>query len=305
MSHYRKLVRLPAIVATVAAMLVLAACGSDSNGNASEGDDPASKDPISIAVIQGWTDSTSTAYLWKHVLEDKGYKVEIKELSDAAPLYVGMSQGDIDLYTSAWPEVTHKAYMEKYGDDLEDLDTYYEGAKLFLAVPDYTPVDSIDQLNDNADLFDGTITGIEAGAGLTRATKDDVMPAYGLNENYKLVTSSTAAMLTQLKKATENKQDILVTLWKPFWANGSFPVKALEDPKGAFGESEGLHILAHKGFSDEYPEVAEMMGRLKLSDDQYSSLEDTVVNKFGQGKEPEAIDAWFKENPDILKTIVG
>lgn len=291
---------------TLAALLslgmVVAGCGSSDGGD----DSSASADKtITMGIIPSWTDGLSLAYLWKDVLESNGYQVDIKEISDAAPLYAGLAKGDIDIYPSAWPEVTHKSYMDKYGDDIEDLGTYYDGAKLTFAVPDYTDVDSIADLSGKADEFDGKIIGIEPGAGLTETTKKSVMPTYGLDDDYTLVESSTTAMLAELKKATEAKQDIVVTLWKPFWANNAFPVKTLDDPEGALGEAEGLHELGRSGFSDDFPDAAKMIANLKLDDAQYGSLEDLVVNKYGQGKEAEAVDAWEKDHQDVIDGLKG
>ncbi|MCX5367114.1 glycine betaine ABC transporter substrate-binding protein [Streptomyces sp. NBC_00124] len=279
-------------------VLALAAAGCAESSGAS-GDDKT----ITMGVIPGWTDETSTAYLLKNVLEKNGYTVKITSLSDNAPMYTALANGDIDLLSSAWPERTHKSYMDKYGDKIEDVGTYYDHAGLFLAVPTYSDVKSIADLPSHAKEFDGKVTGIEPGAGLTKATQDDVFPAYGLDGKFKLVTSSTTAMLTELKKATGAKKPIVVTLWKPFWANQAFPVRPLEDPKGAFGKPEGLHSLARDGFAKDFPDVANMIKNFKLSDAQYGSLEDSVVNKFGQGKEPQAVQAWLKENPDYAPSL--
>jgi glycine betaine/proline transport system substrate-binding protein len=287
--------------------LSAAACGSDDGGDTASdggGGGEGGGGTVTLGIIPSWTDGLSTAYLWEHVLTEEGYEVEIEEIADAAPLYTGVANGDIDVYPSAWSEVTHEAYMDEYGDDLEDLGAYYEGAKLTLAVPEYTDISSIADLKGNEDMFDSKIVGIEAGAGLTKATKEQVIPTYGLDD-YTLVESSTTAMLAELKKATEAEEDIVVTLWKPFWANSEFPVKDLEDPEGALGEPEALHAIATKGFSEEMPEVAEMMGNFKLDDEQYGSLENMVVNEYGEGKEAEAIDAWIEQNPDFMESLKG
>jgi glycine betaine/proline transport system substrate-binding protein len=292
----------------VLALGLTAACGSDDGGDAGsggEGGGGGGGDTITLGIIPSWTDGLSTAYLWQNVLEQEGYTVEIQEVSEAAPLYTGVANGDIDIYPSAWPQVTHASYMEEYGDDLEDLGAYYEGAKLTFAVPEYTDISSIADLKGNADMFDGKITGIEPGAGLTKVTKDEVIPTYELSDEYTLVESSTTAMLAELKKATDNEEDIVVTLWKPFWANSEFPVKDLEDPEGALGEPETLNAIATAGFSEEYPDVAEMFGNFKLDDEAYGSLENMVVNEYGEGKEAEAIDAWLEENPDFVDSLKG
>lgn len=288
-------------VAATALALVTAGCGSSSD-SASGGAD--SKN-ITMGVIPGWTDETSTTYLLKNVLEDNGYTVKVTELSDNAPMYTALSQGDIDILSSAWPERTHKSYMDRFGKDLEDIGVYYENATSFLAVPEYSDVKSIDELPGKADEFGGKVVGIEPGAGLTKMTKEAVFPGYGLDSDYKLVLSSTAAMLTELKKATAQEKPIVVTLWKPFWANLAFPVRPLEDPKGAYGEPENLHVLARDGFSEDHPDIAKMLKSFKLNDKQYTTLENTVVNDFGEGEEEQATASWLEKNQAYNKALTS
>lgn len=287
----------------VAASLTLAGCSGDGSGGTggSGGGDSDSgsgdKGTITLGFLPSWTDGLSTAYLLEDQLEKLGYTVEMKTLTEAGALYTGLAGGDVDMYPSAWPEKTHAEYMDEYGDDIEDLGKYYENAKLTIAVPEYSELTSIEDLKGKAADYDGKIIGIEPGAGLTSQTQK-MLPEYGLDSEYELVTSSTAAMLTELKAATDKNEDIVVTLWRPFWANDSFGMKDLEDPKGAMGEAEGLHFLGTKGFADEFPEAAELIEQIKLDDAQYGSLEDLVVNEYGEGKEADAVDAWLDEHGD-------
>ncbi|MFB4349676.1 glycine betaine ABC transporter substrate-binding protein [Microbacterium sp. CR_7] len=303
----RRLITVAALGA--AASLALAGCASDGAGGTIElaggGSDAAGggdKGTITLGFLPSWTDGLSTAYLLQDQLQKLGYTVEMNALTEAGPLYTGLAQGDVDVFPSAWPEITHAEYMATYGDSIEDLGTYYDNAKLTIAVPEYTDIDSIDELAAASDRFDGKIYGIEPGAGLTGQTQK-MMPEYGL-DGYELVTSSTAAMLTELKSATENEKDIVVTLWRPFWANDAYPVKDLEDPKGAMGEAEGLHFLGTKGFAAEYPEAAELIEKITLDDAQYGSLEDLVVNEYGEGREAEAVDAWLEEHGSEFDWVV-
>lgn len=281
----------------------LTAC-SDSGDNASDEGGDGDKGTITLGYLPSWTDGLSTAYLLENKLEAAGYNVEHETLTDAAVLYAGLAKGDIDIYPSAWSEKTHAQYMDKYSDDIEDLGAYYDNAILTWAVPEYMEdINSIEDLKGKADDFGGKVVGIEPGAGLTKASEETISE-YGLDEDgYSLATSSTPAMLSELQTAVDGEKDIVVTLWRPFWANSKFPVKDLEDPKGALGEPESLHWLARAGFAEDNPEVAKWLEDLKLSDDEYGSLEDTVVNEYGEGKEPEAIEAWLNENPDIVKDL--
>src|SRR5699024_5650394 len=160
--------------------LVLAGCGdtetADTGGNGDGGG------PISIGAVPGWTDQTGMAYLYEYVLEENGYDVTVETLGDNAPLFQAVAQGDIDLFGSTWPERTHDVYWEEHQDSLEDLGTYYDDAKLFLAVPEYSEIQSIEDLPDHAEELDGQIMGIEPGAGLSIITEDEVMPHYGLDD---------------------------------------------------------------------------------------------------------------------------
>lgn len=297
------------LVASLAtASLVLAGCGD--NGNAGTDDEGSeaggeASGTITMGFLPAWTDGLSMAYLLENQLEEMGYTVEMQTITEAALLYSAVAQGDVNMYPSAWPEVTHADYMERYGDDIEDLGAYYDNAILTIAVPDYVEITSMAELAEHADLFGGQIIGIEPGAGLTRVTTESMMPTYGLDDSYELITSSTTAMLAELQGAVNAEEPIVVTLWRPFWANSEFPVRDLEDPEGAMGEPEALHFLGNSGFAEEFPEAAEWIAQVSLDDEQYGSLEDMVVNEYGEGNEAEAVEAWLEANPDVLPPLPG
>ena len=289
-----------------AAALTLTACaGGGGDDGGSDGGDAGGGDlgEISVGFTPGWTDGQSLSFLLKNQLEKIGYTVVVEEVADNGPLYAAVANGDIDIHSSAWPEVTQAAYMEEFGDQLESAGVWYDNAVLTIAVPSYTEIDSMAELADNGDLFGNEIVGIEPGAGLTGVTQDSMMPAYGLDD-WNLTTSSTASMLTVLGEAIDNEEDIVVTLWRPFWANSAYDIKDLEDPEGAMGEPEGLHVNATKGFSEEFPEAAELIAGLKLDDDAYGALEALVSDEEYEGNTEAAVEKWLEENPDAFPTQV-
>lgn len=134
---------------------------------------------ISIAYIP-WDEDIAVTYLWQKVLEAKGYDVTIEQL-DVAPVFQGIADGNVDLFFDTWLPVTHEDYWAEFGEDIEDLGVWYDNAKLTIAVPDYMDITSLDELGSIGGQIDNQIIGIEPGAGLTRVTKEEMMPGYGLD----------------------------------------------------------------------------------------------------------------------------
>ncbi|WP_298040769.1 glycine betaine ABC transporter substrate-binding protein [uncultured Microbacterium sp.] len=296
--------RLPAGIALVAAAtVILAGCatGNDTAGGDSTG---AEKGTVTLGYLPSWTDSLSTSFLLKNQIEKLGYTVELQTLTEAGPLYTGLSEGDIDIYPSAWIDVAQKGYWDRFSDDLEDLGAYYTEASGMLAVPSYVDIDSIADLKGQGERFDGKIYTIEPGSGAATFAEESLLPFYGLDEEYDLVTSSTPAMLTVLQEAISKQEDIVVTLWRPFWVTDVFDIKELDDVDDGYGEPEGLHFIAHEEFSGEYPDAAELVSSITLDDEQYSTLENMVVNEYGEGQEAEAVEAWLAQYGDQLDWVV-
>ncbi len=267
-------------------------CSSETTGDGGANGGEAAGGTIKIGWIP-WDEDIAATYLWKRVLEDEGYTVELTQL-DVAPVFEGVASGDLDLFLDAWLPSTHEDYWAEYGDRLEDLAVWYDNGLLTWAVPEYMDVDSIEDLAGLEGELDGRIVGIEPGAGLTRVSREAVMPGYGLDA-FELVEGSTPAMLAELERAIKDEAPIVVTLWRPHWAYSVFPIKDLADPEGALGEAEEIHAVARAGFSDDFPEVAEWMAAFRMNDDQLAGLEDLVLNEYGAGQEEAAVDEWLSD----------
>ncbi len=173
------------------------------------------------------------------------------------------------------------------------------GAKSGLAVLEHTHdagIISISDLNANAGLFDGTITGIDAGAGLTKLTKDTI-EEYGLN--FDLMLSSEAGMLAALDAASKSGEHIVVTIWDPHWATGAYGVTYLEDPKGTYGAAESIESWARAGLMDEDPILAGIMEHYEYTPIEFSGLLDYIeesAENIGV-----ATKQWVDNNPDLLE----
>jgi len=267
-------------------------CASDTDTDGATNGGEAAGGTVRIGWIP-WDEDVAATYLWKRILEDEGYAVELTQL-DVAPVFEGVASGDLELFLDAWLPSTHEDYWAEYGDRLEDLTVWYDNGLLTWAVPEYMDASSIDDLVGMTDELDSRIVGIEPGAGLTRVSREVVIPEYGLDD-FELIEGSTPAMLAELDRAIKDEAPIVVTLWRPHWAYSVFPIKDLADPKGALGEAEELHVVARSGFAADFPDVAEWMAAFKMNDEQLASLEDLVLNEYGAGQEEAAVEEWLSD----------
>lgn len=275
----------------------LIGCGSTSSTPADNQNAKGKDKTVNIGYVN-WAEAIAVSNLWKVILEEQGYDVEMKSL-DAAPLFVGLSGGDLDIFMDSWLPITHQSYWEKYKDKLDDYGVWYTAdAKIGLVVPEYVDIDSIEELNAHKDKFKGKITGIDPGAGIMKAT-ESAIDNYGLE--LELIQSSEAAMMAALDKAYRSEEWIAITGWSPHWKFAKYDLKYLEDPKGSYGEAEELHTLANKDFTQSNPEVAEMMKKFKLNDSQIGTLEGYI----NDGMKPEeAAKKWISENQELVDSWI-
>ncbi len=275
--------------------------GSDDSTGVADGENVGQGKKISLGYVP-WDEGVASTFLWKEILEQRGYDVEAKQY-DAGPLYTSLAQGDIDVFTNSWLPTTHAQYWKKYGDRLDDLGSWYDETSLELTVPAYMKdVNTLADLKGRADEFGGKITGIEASAGEMAMLKSKVVKEYGLDEEYKVVDSSTPAMLAELKRAMSKKEPVVVTLWSPHWAYNDLDLKKLKDPRGAWGRGDGVHLLSRKGFAGDDPTAAQWMKDFKLTEKQLTSLE-AEINKAGKGNQQDAVRTWLKSNPGVVDKL--
>ncbi len=281
-----------AVVLGLFAGLLVAGCGGGQAGGGS-GDDKS----LTIGYIN-WDEDVAVANVSKIMLEEElGYDVEL-QLLDVGPLFEGVASGDLDAFQDVWLPTTHATYWEEFQDQVVDLGTWYEGeASLGIAVPNYVEAQTIGDLADYRDEFNGRIVGIEPGSGIMSVVKEEAIPAYGL-EDYEVVDSSTPAMLGQVESSLENEEPIAFTAWKPHWMFTAYDIRYLEDPKGAMGSEEKLSAIAREGLEEDSPEAFQFLDNLTLTEEQLGELELAIT----EAADPEeGTRAWLEENRDVAE----
>ncbi|BCH62129.1 glycine/betaine ABC transporter (plasmid) [Agrobacterium vitis] len=241
-----------------------------------------------------WEDLTPITGITKKVLEDSGYTVKVVPFSEWGIAYAALSKGDVQILASQTDYVAQD-YWNKNKKRLEKISPVSHGLYQAIAVPKYVPIDSVEQLNENADKFGGKIVGIEPGSGLMKDAANAVKD-YGLK--LQLVEGSTAAMTAALKSASDRKEWIAVTIWEPSWMAQKYDVKFLKDPKGVFPPAQSYYWIGQKGFSAQNPHAREVIASVYVPLADIAAINSAV----NDGKTmDEAIKSWTDSHADLLK----
>ncbi|GAA0591809.1 glycine betaine ABC transporter substrate-binding protein [Virgibacillus siamensis] len=280
-------------------LFVLAGCSSDgTQKNSTDDKEDGNKGTIHIG-LQNWAETIAVANMWKIVLEDKGYDVELTSVTKGA-LYSGLADGSIDVNLEVWLPHTDKPYVSRYKDEIVKHDRWYKNTRLGLAVPEYMDIDSMAQLNANKEKFNGKIIGIEPGASLMKMS-DKAVQKYNLD--YNLIESSGPSMTAQLKKKYDEKEPIVVTLWNPHWAFAVWDLKYLDDPKNVYGEADNVFWYSRKGFKKEFPKVTKSLDQWNMSHEQLASLMNVIRKNDNQPKKGAA--KWIENHQELVEKWAG
>lgn len=259
----------------------------------------ASKGKVRIAYVE-WDCATASTMTAKAALESMGYEVETLPVA-AAAMWQALGTGDVDAMVTAWLPVTHAGYYEKVKDNVEKVSVISGGAKLGWAVPAYVTIDSIEELNANADKFDGKVIGIDPGAGLM-GLSEQVMEDYGLTK-MELMEGSGATMTAALDNAIKNNEWVVVTAWSPHWMFGKWDLKYLKDPKGILGGEEQIEGIVRKGLDKDMPEVYAFFSNFKW--DSPNQLQMVMAWNQEGGSPEENAERFLKEYTDTVKKWTG
>jgi len=108
-----------------------------------------------------------------------------------------------------------------------------------------------------------------------------------------------------LAASKAQQKNFVTAVWKPDWKNDEFDLKWLADTTGLFGQGDKIQKMARPGFSEEYPEVAEIIKRIYLSEDQLASFVNVVKDSRNEKKVSEMAKLWVSENRELVDAWLG
>lgn len=241
-----------------------------------------------------WPETQAVGLVSIKTLEQAGVDVEVTEFSNWGIAFAALRKGDIDGLMVQLDYVA-QPYWEKNKKRMDKVAVVSHGLYQDFAVPKYVDIDSIEELNANADLFGNKIVGIEEGTGLMREA-EEAMTAYGLSD-LKLIGGSTPAMTASLKSAVDRKEPIVVTLWDPTWMFLKYDMKFLDDPKSIFAPPQSYNWIGVRGFAEKFPITQQVLAGVFVPIDVIRDVQVAVEN--GDTVEG-AVDKWMAANTDLV-----
>ncbi|UWQ23649.1 ABC transporter substrate-binding protein [Leisingera aquaemixtae] len=284
--------------------------------------------PIKLAVNE-WTGQHVTTHIAGEMLKAAGYDVEYVS-AGMMNQFQAIADGDIHATLEIWSSNVSDEYGKKIEEgtvvELGDLElNAREGIAYPAHVAEICPgLPAWEALKDCAMQFataetlpEGRLVDYPADWGTPGA---DRMTGLGLP--FKAVPAgSEAALIVELRAATERKTPLLITFWQPHWAMSAYDVKFVDLPPGedacfsdpAWGPNPDavndcdfspsrIFKAAWSGMEETWPAAYEILSNYTLAvEDQQPMMGAVDVDG---GKVEEVVAEWMTANEDKWRPVV-
>lgn len=245
----------------------------------------------------GWEEGTAVSTLTKLLLEEElEYDGVSLQPMDVRLLFEGVASGDLDAFQDVWLP-NHQRYLDENKDGMELLDDWYEDETSFgVAVPYYVDAASFEDLNESGV---EEILGVVPGAEIMPKLRDEVMPAYSLDQ--ELVELSTDEMLAEVESRYEDGEEFAFIAWSPHWMNHRYDFRYLADPldtQGELNDPARLSTAVNEDLQEDNPVAYAFLDAMKLNETQLNELEDEIE----QAEDPETgTKSWLEDNREAVE----
>ena len=249
----------------------------------------------------GWTDIAVTNGVAAFLLEGLGYTVKIDTLS--VPItYGGLRDGQVDAFLGNWMPA-QQGFHDQFiaSKQVTQLAKNLQGTEFTLAVPTYVwnaGVKTFADLDRHADQFNRKVYGIGSGAPANQSIQKMITgDEFGLGD-WKLVESSEQAMLAEVGRAVKRERWVVFLGWTPHPMNVKYDMKYLTGGEKYFGSTGSVFTVTRNGYSEQCPNSGKLLANLSFDLTMENAIMAEVLEK--NAKNPDAVKAWIKANPQRL-----
>jgi glycine betaine/proline transport system substrate-binding protein len=121
-------------------------------------------------------------------------------------------------------------------------------------------------------------------------------------KSFRLVESSEAGMMSQVKRSVNREQWIAFLGWAPHPMNSNFDMVYLDGGDDFFGPNYGgasVHTNVRQGYLETCSNVGQLLQNLSFSLEMESQLMGNILDD--KAKPDAAAKTWLKANPQVLE----
>lgn len=238
------------------------------------------------------------ASLVANTLIEMGFDVE-REYAPHQENFERLKSGQVDMLASAWLPSSHGIYKSDVEKEvpLLELGLHYKPYALW-GVPDYVS----EEVTEVSDLLKPEvlskmkkdIQGINPGAGITRFSIQ-MMEAYGLSAaGYNFHTGTEDDCFNAFENAVDEKQWMVVPLWKPQFLHYKYNIREIKEPKGLLGIVDKAVLLLREDKKEIFTKAQlEILGGLRFTNDIIAELDYKVSR---EGKDIDEVTKKWLQN---------
>lgn len=286
-----------------AALLLAAGVTSTANAASTTTTQAAADATNSIRFgVPSWPGERVKAAVADQILDAIGYHAKATNVSWTIALK-SVALGQLDADMALWRPTQNSTLNPMLASGKVSLvTTNIKDARYDLVVPDYVwnaGVHSIADLHKYADKFNNNIYGIEAGNDGNTLVIDAIKNnTYQLGD-FKLVSSSTAGMLSQVKNAIRQHKWVVFLGWKPHWMNIIYDIKYLNDPQKMWGDASSVNTVVNPSYAKSHPNAVRFLKQMVIPAD----VQSLWIKAYGYEKKPfdDVAEHWIKHNPELIK----
>lgn len=256
---------------------------------------------LRIADI-GWTDNIVINALATTVAQNLGYKVV--ETTASVPItMIGLRDGQLDAFIDDWSPSADQIVLQFKDRVSIQPQSNMDGAKFTLAVPQYLYDQGLQSFSDVArfkEQLGGKIYGIEPGSGGNKHIKEMIDKNLFNLGDFKLIESSEAAMLVQVRRAVNAKGAVVFLGWAPHPMNLQIKMAYLKGGDPVFGPDYGaarVYTIVSKSFESTCPNASRFVKQLRFTPEMEATLMLAVVEKHDL---LDAAKGYLKNNSEVL-----
>ncbi len=263
---------------------------------------------VRFGMVQ-WPAVTIKTETAQWMLQQLGYKSTIT--SGSVPIIEeGMKIGDLDAFLAQWMP-SQRGVFRKFGEagTIDIVGANLKGGKYTLAVPAYVydaGIKSIKDLDAHKAKFGGKIYGIDPGSGGNTTVMRMIKDNYAGLGDWKLVQSSTAAMMSAVGAHIHHKEWIVFLGWAPHPMNIMYHIRYLSGGTKYWGPNKGqvtVNTLARAGYAWACPNVGQFLENYDWTPKEQSQIMDWNMNH--DTKPLAAGKRLIRENPKLLQRWFG